>query len=110
MFLKIIPYILSCILISAHFLRNGNAPLTVISLLFPFLLLIKKRWSFMVSQLFAYFSITVWIYTMFNLANERIKLGMPYGKLIIIFSIVIVFTFLSSLLLLSPDIKKKYKK
>ena len=44
-FIRVIPFVVACFLLGAHFLRQGSLLLTGACLLAPFLLLIKKRWA-----------------------------------------------------------------
>jgi hypothetical protein len=43
-FLRLLPVILSCLLLAAHFSRNEIMLLTLVSLALPFLLLVRRPW------------------------------------------------------------------
>lgn len=110
MILRVVLIILTYILLSAHFLREGEMVLTVFYLFIPFLLFIKKRWSIIIVQIFTYGGVLVWFFTLYILINERMALGIPWVRMAIILGVVIIFALISGLLLNSPVVKEKYKK
>jgi len=69
MIIRIIPLILASLMISAHFYRHYSYPLMVVSLLVPFLLLIKKRWVLTAIQVLALAGAGVWINTIVTIAR-----------------------------------------
>ncbi len=107
---RVVLIILSYILLSAHFLRDGEIALTLFYLFIPFLLFIKKRWSIIVVQIFTYGGVLVWFYTLYVLINVRMSLGIPWVRMAIILVAVIILTLISGLLLNSQVVKEKYKK
>lgn len=108
MIFRIVLIILSYILLGAHFLREGEMLLAAFCLVFPLLLLIKKKWSLLVVQIFIYGGVLVWIQTLLLLINERMTFDLPWIKMAIILGGVIIFTLTSGLLLNSKVIKEKY--
>lgn len=108
MILRIIPLILATFMVSAHFFRHYNYPLMIISLLVPFLLLIKKRWVLIVIQFFALAGAGVWINTIVVLAKTRMHYGESWKRMAIILGIVALFTAGSGLLLNLKKVKEKY--
>jgi len=108
MFVRVIPLILASLLLAAHFLRDGNLVLTLMCVLMPLLLLIKKRWSWLVVQLFAYAGAAIWIYTTVALVQQRIFWGIPWVRLVMILGGVALFTAWAGLLLNSSRIREMY--
>jgi hypothetical protein len=109
MILRIIPLILATLIISAHFFRHYSYPLMIISLLVPFLLLIKKRWVLIVIQLFALAGAGVWVNTIFVIAKMRMHYGEDWKRMAVILGTVALFTACSGLLLNLKKVKEKYK-
>ncbi len=109
MILRVVLIILSSVLLSAHFLREGEILLTAAYLFLPLLLLIKRRWVLIVLQIFTYGGVLVWFYTLYVLINERMSLGIPWVRMAIILAVVIIITLISGLLLNSKVVKEKYK-
>lgn len=109
MLLRIFPLILSCLMMSAHFYRHFNYPLMAISLLVPFLLLIKKRWALYVIQVLALAGAGVWVNTIVVIADARISYGTPWIRMAVILGAIAIFTLCSGLLMNLKKIKEKYK-
>ena len=102
------PLILASLLLAAHFLRGGNLVLTLMCVLIPLLLLIKKWWSWLAVQLFAYAGAAVWIYTGVAIVQQRIFWGMPWARLVMILGGVALFTIWAGFLLNTASVKAKY--
>lgn len=95
-------------LLGAHFLRTGSLGLTLVSVLFPLLFLIRKRWSLIAVQLSDYGGAAVWFYTAFTIIQERMILGRSWGASAIILGSVATFSIFAGLLLNSLAVKEKY--
>ena len=108
MLIRVIPLILASLLLAAHFLRDGNLVLTLLCGSFPLLLLIKKPWSWLAGQLFAYSGAVVWLYITVALVQQRIYWGMPWFRLVMILGGVAVFTSWAGYLLNAAPVKEKY--
>ena len=107
---SIIPLVISCFLLGAHFLRSGNPLLTLWCVLTPFLLLIKRRWILVIVQLVAYTGGVIWINTAIQVMRKRINMGLPWDKPVIILGVVAGFSILSGLLLNLKGVRAKYSK
>jgi len=108
MILRIVPLLISFLLLAAHFLRGGSLGLMVVTVLAPLLLLIRKRWSLILVQLSAYAAAAVWLYTTIHIVQERMMFGRSWGAPVIILGSVTLFTVFAGLLLNSPAVKDKY--
>lgn len=108
MILRIVPLLITSLLLAAHFLRGGSLGLVIVLLLAPLLLLIRKRWSLILVQLSAYVAAAVWLYTTFHVVQERMMFGRPWGAPVIILGSVALFSLFAGLLLNSPAVKNKY--
>lgn len=102
------PVILSFIVTGAHFLRSGNILTTVILLGIPFLLMIQKRISIRLVQLFLFFSTVTWLFTTLRLINDRISTGSDWIRMSLILGTVAVIPALAILLLNKKSILDKY--
>ena len=108
MIFTIIPLIVSCLFLGAHFLRSANSIISVLCLLMPFLLLIKKRWILYIIQIFTYIGGGIWLNTTIFLIRKRLTMGLPWHKPAIILGAIAVFTVFSGLLLNLKVVKEKY--
>lgn len=108
MFFRILPVIISCLLLGAHFLRAMNVWLAVGYVLIPLLLLIKKRWSMIVVQLFTYIGAVIWVDTTIRIYQKRLLLGRPWVRAVVILGVVTMFTVFAGLILRTKKIREKY--
>lgn len=105
---RLIPLILSAVVMAAHFLRSFDLIPMLFCLLAPFLLLIKKRWVLYVLQSLTVVSTLVWMYTLYGIIQERILEGRSWTASAVILGVVAIFTLFSGWLLNSPKVEDNY--
>jgi hypothetical protein len=105
---RLIPLILSAVLLAAHFLRSFNLIPMLFCLFTPFLLLIKKRWVLYVLQSLTVVSALIWMVALYVIIQERISEGRSWTASAIILGVVAAFTLFSGWLLNSPKVKDNY--
>ncbi len=98
-FIRLVPAILSLLILSAHFSRAGVPIISVIFLILPVLLLIKRPWIARLIQIVLLIGSIEWIRTLIYYVNQRQAIGEPYIRLVIILGVVSLFTGLSALVL-----------
>jgi heme/copper-type cytochrome/quinol oxidase subunit 4 len=108
-FFRLLPVILSFLLLAAHFLRYGQYPLIAFSLLIPLLLFLKKKWVPRVIQVSLALGAAEWLRTMYFFVQVRQKMEMDWQRLAIILSLVALFTLLSGLVFLNKKLKRRYQ-
>ena len=108
MFVRIVPLVIACLLLAAHFLRQGSLPLVGVCLLAPFLLFVKKHWALSALQIFMYGSAAIWLYTTIALVQYRMAVGAPWIRMSLILLGVTAFNLLAARLLTSPVLKNRY--
>lgn len=93
----LLPAILSLLLLAAHFLRSASY-LAVLGLLtlIP-LLALRRAWVMLVARATLWLGTGVWLYTIARFTAERLRLGEPYLRMVLILGGVALFTALSSL-------------
>ena len=106
--LRYIPIILAAVLAAAHFLRTYSILPMAMSLLAPFLLLVKKRWTLVTLQLLTIPAALIWLLTLHGIIQQRIFEGRSWIASAIILGVVTLFTLWSAWLLNSPKIKEQY--
>ena len=109
-FLRLLPVILSMLLLGAHFYRAGFIVLVVILFASLFLLFIRQTWIVRVIQVELVIGGLEWFRTTYNLVMMRQSMNMPWTRLAIILGGVALFTFCSSLVFRSKSLKKRYSK
>ncbi len=107
--LRSLPIILAAVLLAAHFLRSYSLLPMLLSLLAPFLLLIKRRWSLVTLQLLTLPAVCIWLITLYGLIQQRVFEGRSWTASAIILGTVILFTLFAGWLLNSPQVKDRYR-
>ncbi len=106
---RLLPVLLSFGLLAAHFSRADLFPLVVISLVIPFLLLVRKAWVARTIQLLLLLGAAEWIRSMFGYIEIRKSIGEDWGRLAIILIIVALLTACSGLVFRGKSLKLRYK-
>ncbi|MBC8186131.1 hypothetical protein H8E88_34035 [candidate division KSB1 bacterium] len=107
-FIRLLPVIFSSIMMAAHFSRAAYGVLTIVCLLLPLILFIKKQWVARAFQVLLVLGGLVWIQSLVQLAKMRSAMGESWLRLAIILGIVALFTALSALVFESKSLKKRY--
>jgi hypothetical protein len=107
--IKLLPIIISGLLLAAHFLRAQIYPLVILSLAFPALLLFKCVWAVRLVQIILVLGALEWIRILLVLVDERRTAGQPWTRLVIILALVAVFTAGSALVFCCRSLKNRYK-
>lgn len=107
--LRVIPVLLSFLLLGAHFYRAGQAPLTVACLAVLFLLLLRRPWVPRLFQLLLVLGAIEWLRTLYLLAAMRIAWGEPWTRLALILGGVALLTALSGLVFQSSHLRARYR-
>ncbi|MDX1581975.1 MAG: hypothetical protein R3338_00070 [Thermoanaerobaculia bacterium] len=98
-FVRVVPAVLSVILLAAHFLRAGNLWLVALVLASPLILLIRHPAAVRALQVLLAVGFVEWLYTTWVLASMRDAAGMPWGRMLVILGGVALFTLFSAILL-----------
>lgn len=106
--LRVIPTIISALLLGAHLFRIGDYGLTVTVLAAPFLLLYRRLFILRIVQVLLIIGAVAWIEITFDFLNIQKAIGEPYIRLELILGGVTLFTAISSLLLENKKILNRY--
>lgn len=105
---RLLPVILSFVILAAHFLRDGTLPLLVASLAVPLVLIIRKPWAPRIVQLALLLAAAEWIRTGVAIAQIRAAHGGPWLRMALILGAVALLALVSALLLQSRRVRKVY--
>lgn len=83
---------LSCVLIAAHFLRDGVMLAVVLCLALPLLLLIRAAWPAVVVRVFLSLAAVEWLRTLRVLIDQRQAADEPWFRMAAILVAVTLFT------------------
>ena len=105
---RLLPVLISFLLLAAHFSRGDNQPLVALSLLFPLLLLVRKPWVVPIVQVVLVVAGLEWLRRTIELAQQRQAEGDSWTRLAVILGVVAVFTMASALVFRSRALKERY--
>lgn len=106
----LIPAVLSCLLLAAHFLRQGSMFLTGVSLAVPLMLFIRHRSIVRLFQVVLAIAAMEWVRTMAVSAARRFDAGDPWQRMSIILGAVALWTIGSALLFETPPLRRRYRR
>jgi hypothetical protein len=107
-FLRLLPVIISLLLLSAHFMRAGQTMLAALPVVLMAFLIVREKWVAWLIQLALVLGAIEWIRTLVAVAEVRLEYGMPWVRMAVILGSVAAFTALSSLVFRSKGLRKRY--
>ena len=105
---RLLPILFSALLMAAHFSRADNAPLVVLSLVFPLVLFARRPWAARLTQFALVIAGLEWIRTLIVIAGRRQAAGEPWLRMAIILGAVAAVTLASALVFGSKSLKARY--
>ncbi len=109
-FLRLLPVIISCALMAAHFYRAGLPLLVATSAFLPLLLFLRRRWVPRLFQVLLVGGALEWLRTLYMLAAMRVAFDQPWGRLAVILGAVALFTALSGLVFKARSLRTYYRR
>jgi hypothetical protein len=106
--LRLIPVILSFLLLAAHFYRSGQVVLTAICVAFLCLLFFRKSWVPKLFQILLVLGALEWLRSLYYFASMRIAWDQPWTRLAFIIGAVALFTALSGFVFRSKAVRARY--
>lgn len=107
--LRLLPVILSFLLLGAHFLRSGHQVLAIASAALPLLLFLRAYWIPWLFRAALFLAALEWLRTLYLLAAMRIAWEQPWGRMALILGGVAAFTAASALVFRSGALKARYE-
>ncbi len=107
---RLVPVILSFLLLSAHFYRAGNLALTGLSVVVLLLLFVRKPWVPRLFQGLLLLGAFEWLRSLYFLAAMRIAWDQPWTRLAVILGAVALFTLLSGLVFELRKLRRLYRR
>lgn len=108
-FIKLIPVILSMLLLGAHFYRAGLTVLVALCAVLLFVLLLRRPWAARLIQTVLVIGSIEWIRTMMVLSGMRQQAGAPWKRLALILGGVALFTVSSALVFRFRSLRERYR-
>ncbi len=107
-FFRLLPVLLSFLLLGAHFLRDGHPLLAAAAVALPALLFLRERWVPRLFQVLLGLGALEWLRTLYLLAAMRIAWDQPWGRLAAILGAVALFTAAAALVFRGAALKARY--
>ncbi|MBI5058031.1 MAG: hypothetical protein HZB61_15585 [Nitrospirae bacterium] len=105
---KLLPVILSLLLLGAHFFRAQNIILILLVAAFLFILFIRRSWVPRLIQTALVLGGIEWVRTLIALVNMRQAEGAPWIRLSLILGGVAAFTICSGLVFRFRSLRERY--
>ncbi len=109
-FIRLIPILISVILLAAHFLRAGQIYFVIAIMGIPALLFLRHKYVVPIVSIGLIAGGIEWIRTTLHLIEMRQALGMPFLRLTLIMGAVTLFTFGSIFIFRNKTLKRRYYK
>ena len=106
---RLLPVIISFLLLGAHFYRAGWGVLAGLCLAFPLLLFLRRAWVPRAFQALLVLGALEWLRTLYVFAAMRIAFEQPWARLALILGAVSLFTALSGWVFRSRALKSLYR-
>lgn len=106
--IRLLPVIISFILLAAHFSRLDLRALAFLSIAFPLLLLLKKPWIPNLFRVALVLATLEWLRSMYFYILDYQHIEKSWTRLSIIIGSVALFTLLSALVFQLKSIKNRY--
>ena len=103
--LRLLPVLISFLLVAAHFFRSGQLILVTLALCIPLLLLVRQSWVPWVIQVVLLLAAIEWLRTLINIAQLRMHTGEFWMRMAVILGAVALFTAASGLVLRSAALQ-----
>jgi len=96
-FLRLLPVLISLLLVAAHFFRAGQVFFVAAALCMPLLLLVRQTWVPRVMQLVLLLAAIEWLRALIDIAQLRMHIGESWVRMAVILGAVALFTAASGL-------------
>ena len=107
--LLVLAPVLSLAILAAHFYRAGTWWLALASAVLLALLALPRAWVARLTQICLVVGGVEWLRTAFALVQQRIALGQPWTRLVVILAVVALLTAVSALVFRSDRLKARYR-
>ena len=107
--LRLLPVILSFLLLGAHFYRGGQLILTAFCGALLLLLFLRRSWVPLVFQVLLGLGAIEWLRTLYFLAAMRIAWNEPWTRMALILLAVALFTAFSGLVFRGAALRAYYR-
>jgi len=108
MFVRLLPVLLSALLLAAHFSRHGLTLLMPVALAVPAVLLVRRPWVPRVMRAVLLVAALEWVRTGIVLGQARVAAGEPWVRMAVILGAVAGVTAASALVFRNRAVRAHY--
>ena len=108
MILRLFPVLFSALLLAAHFSRHDMPLLSLLSIAFPFILLLRRPWVPPLVQGIIVLATLEWVRTLVAIARQRQEAGEDWLRMAVILASVAAVTLASVLVFRSDQVRERY--
>ena len=108
--LRLLPVIVSLVLLAAHFYRAELPVLVGLCAFLPLLLFLRRPWVPQLFQGILVLGALEWLRTLYMLAAMRTGFDQPWGRLAVILGAVALFTAFSALVFNGQSLRVRYRR
>jgi len=105
---RLLPVIVSALLMAAHFSRADNMALLALSLAFPFILVLRRPWVAHLTRVALVLASLEWMRTAVGIAGRRQAAGESWTRMAVILGSVAALTLASGLVFNGRDLRARY--
>ncbi len=106
--LQLLPVVLSLLVLGAHFFRAGHVVMVAVVLALVALLGVRRQWAARALQVALVLGAVEWVRTLVRIAAERVAVGQPMLRLILILGSVALLTASSALVFRTERMRRRY--
>lgn len=107
--LRLLPAILSLLILAAHFLRRDSLLFVGLVFLCLALLFVRQRWAVRLIQIVLTVGFFEWLFTLTGLLVDRLDAGEPWLRMTLILGGVALLTLVSALLFQAKALRRVYR-
>lgn len=100
---------LSLAVLAAHFYRAGTWWLAIACVVLVTLLAVPRAWAARLVRACLLAGAAEWVWTVFTLAHQRVALGQPWMRLVVILGAVALLTAASALVFRNARLRTRYR-
>jgi len=108
-FVRLLPAILSLLVLGAHFLRTGYLAPVLICILLPLVLLVRRPWAARLIQFVLLLACAEWIRTLILLIGARADSGSPWLRMALILGAVAAVALVAAVMFQHRALRERYR-
>jgi hypothetical protein len=110
MLVRLLPVLLSALLLAAHFSRHEMLLLAILSMAFPLILFVRRSWVPPLVRSVLVLGFLEWVRTLVTIARQRQAAGDDWIRMAVILGMVAAVTLVSALVFEFRAVREHYRR